>query len=77
MEAGGRAVRLLLGVIPMLVIAGFIEGYLSPSNFPVPLKFVLGAALGTALVLYLFSTADENPSIEDERVTSASAGSHR
>lgn len=58
-EAGGRAVRLVLGVIPMLVIAGFIEGYLSPSGFPVPLKFALGAALGTVLVLYL-STGSED-----------------
>src|SRR5579862_6266764 len=32
---------------------GFIEGYLSPSNFPAPLKFALGATLGAALVLYL------------------------
>lgn len=76
-EAGGRAVRLVLGVIPMLVVAGFIEGYLSPSNFPVPLKFALGAALGTALVLYLFSTADEEPHLEEEQVTSAGAGSYR
>ena len=57
-EAGGRAVRLVLGVIPMLVIAGFIEGYISPSEFPVPLKFALGAALATALLLYLFSGAE-------------------
>ncbi len=56
-EAGGRAVRLVLGVIPMLVIAGFIEGYLSPSHFPIPLKFALGAMLGTALLLYLSSGA--------------------
>ena len=70
-EAGGRAVRLVLGVIPMLVIAGFIEGYLSPSNFPVPLKFALGAALGAALVLYLSTGSGdyqtltvENPTID-------------
>ena len=76
-EAGGRAVRLVLGVIPMLVIAGFIEGYLSPSDFPVPLKFALGAALGTALLVYLFSTATRAPAQEQEDVTSASAGTHR
>jgi len=70
-EAGGRAVRLVLGVIPLLVIAGFIEGYLSPSNFPVPLKFALGAALGAALVLYLSTGSGdyqtltvENPTID-------------
>jgi uncharacterized membrane protein SpoIIM required for sporulation len=76
-EAGGRAVRLVLGVIPMLVVAGFIEGYLSPSNFPVPLKFALGAALATALTLYLFSAADEDSAIEEEEAASVSAGSHR
>ena len=64
-EAGGRAVRLVLGVIPMLVVAGFIEGYLSPSNFPVPLKFALGAALGLALLLYLSSGGKESTEIDD------------
>jgi uncharacterized membrane protein SpoIIM required for sporulation len=64
-EAGGRAVRLVLGVIPMLVVAGFIEGYLSPSNFPVALKFALGAALGTALLLYLSSGGKESTEIDD------------
>jgi uncharacterized membrane protein SpoIIM required for sporulation len=72
-EAGGRAVRLVLGVIPILVIAGFIEGYLSPSDFPIPLKFALGAALGTALTIYLFSTADEGFRAHEEQVTSAGA----
>jgi hypothetical protein len=66
-------VRLVLGVIPILVIAGFIEGYLSPSDFPIPLKFALGAALGTALTIYLFSTADEGFRAHEEQVTSAGA----
>lgn len=66
MEAGGRAVRLVLGVIPLLVIAGFIEGYISPSEFPVPLKFALGVALATALLLYLFSGAHADPAGEQE-----------
>ena len=30
-EAGGEAVRLLLGVVPLLVIAGLIEGFVSPT----------------------------------------------
>jgi uncharacterized membrane protein SpoIIM required for sporulation len=65
-EAGGRAVRLVLGVIPLLVAAGFIEGYLSPSHFPVPLKFALGAALGTALLLYLASGSESGTAQERE-----------
>ncbi len=33
-ESGGRAIRLLLGVIPMLIIAGAIEGFISPGGAP-------------------------------------------
>ncbi len=29
---GGRAVRLVLGIIPMLIVAGTIEGFVSPSD---------------------------------------------
>ena len=72
-EAGGRAVRLVVGVVPLLVIAGFIEGYVSPSNFPAPLKFALGAALGTALAVYLLS-GGESATVEDS--TLAAGESH-
>jgi uncharacterized membrane protein SpoIIM required for sporulation len=53
-RAGGRGVRLLLGTVPMLVIAGVIEGFFSPSNAPVAMKFALAAVLFTALLSYLF-----------------------
>jgi uncharacterized membrane protein SpoIIM required for sporulation len=53
-QAGGRGARLLLGTIPMLVIAGVIEGFFSPSAAPVAMKFVLAAALFAALLSYLF-----------------------
>ena len=52
-RAGDRSVKLFLGTIPLLLIAGFIEGFISPTNLPVPLKFGLAAALFTLLVLYL------------------------
>lgn len=58
-KAGARSVRLVLGTIPMLLIAGFIEGFVSPSNLPIPVKFALAAALGTLLVLYLSSKTPE------------------
>jgi uncharacterized membrane protein SpoIIM required for sporulation len=51
--AGARSVRLMLGAIPMLLIAGFVEGFVSPSDLPVPVKFLVAAALGTLLILYL------------------------
>jgi len=49
---GGRAVRLVLGIIPMLIVAGTIEGFVSPSELPVALKF--GVAAGMFLLLLLF-----------------------
>jgi len=53
-RAGGRGARLLLGTIPMLVVAGVIEGFFSPSKAPVAVKFALAAALFTGLLTYLF-----------------------
>src|SRR5207245_10834175 len=53
-RAGGRGARLLLGTIPMLVVAGVIEGFFSPSKAPVAVKFALAGALFTALLTYLF-----------------------
>ena len=52
-RAGGRAARLVLGIVPILVIAGIIEGFLSPSGIAVPLKFLLAAVLFAALTTYL------------------------
>jgi uncharacterized membrane protein SpoIIM required for sporulation len=61
--AGREGVRLLLGAIPMLFVAGIIEAFVSPTELAVKLKFLLAAALFTLLCLYLsgfltnFSTA--------------------
>ena len=38
------AVRLLLGVIPLLIVAGLIEGFVSPTDVPVWMKFTLGVS---------------------------------
>jgi len=53
--AGNHAAKLLLGTIPLLVIAGVIEAFISPVKIATPLKFTLSAVLFTALVLYLSS----------------------
>jgi uncharacterized membrane protein SpoIIM required for sporulation len=50
---GGRAVRLVLGIIPMLIVAGTVEGFVSPSNLPVSLKYTLAAGLFVLLLLYV------------------------
>ncbi|MBI1749374.1 MAG: stage II sporulation protein M [Acidobacteria bacterium] len=52
-RGGGAAVRLLLGTIPMLVVAGIIEGFLSPADFPSSVKFLFGGAMFALLIAYL------------------------
>jgi uncharacterized membrane protein SpoIIM required for sporulation len=53
-RAGVEASRLVVGIIPLLVIAGSLEGFFSPSNAAVWFKFTVGGALFTLLVLWLF-----------------------
>jgi uncharacterized membrane protein SpoIIM required for sporulation len=53
-RAGVEASRLVAGIIPLLVIAGTLEGFFSPSDAPVPLKFTVGGLLFSLLALWLF-----------------------
>jgi uncharacterized membrane protein SpoIIM required for sporulation len=52
--AGVEASRLIAGIIPLLVIAGTLEGFFSPSSAPVWLKFTVGGMLFALLNLWLF-----------------------
>jgi uncharacterized membrane protein SpoIIM required for sporulation len=63
--AGGEAVRLLVGTIPLLLIAGTVEGFFSPTDAPVWSKFAVGAALFTMMCIWLSSAR------EPEKVPSA------
>jgi uncharacterized membrane protein SpoIIM required for sporulation len=45
----------VLGTIPLLLVAGFVEGFVSPTDLNPAIKFLLAGALGTLLVLYLLS----------------------
>lgn len=51
---GIEATRLVSGIIPLLVIAGCLEGFFSPSQAPAALKFTVGSLLFTLLNLRLF-----------------------
>jgi uncharacterized membrane protein SpoIIM required for sporulation len=50
---GKDAVRLMMGVAVLLVIAGIIEGFISPAPIPATIKFSVGAVTGMALYSYL------------------------
>jgi uncharacterized membrane protein SpoIIM required for sporulation len=50
---GSQAVQLVFGIVPMLVIAGIIEGFFSPNPIvPDPLKYLFGLGLFIILVIY-------------------------
>lgn len=52
-QNGIKAARLLFGIVPMLLVAGIIEGFLSPSPVvPSPIKYLVGTALFCLLILY-------------------------
>ncbi len=51
-KAGSEAVQLVSATIPLLILAGSFEGFLSPTHAPVALKCAVGAALFTGLCLW-------------------------
>ena len=56
-KAGGEAVRLLMGIVPILIVAGSIEGFISPSSLPWQWKFTLAGAVAVIFFSYLFFCA--------------------
>src|SRR2546421_228665 len=50
---GKEAVRLMMGVAVLLVVAGIIEGFISPAPIPAAIKFSVAAITGLALYSYL------------------------
>jgi uncharacterized membrane protein SpoIIM required for sporulation len=46
------AVAVILGCVPLLILAGIIEGFISPSALPWIVKLLIGAGTGVALYWY-------------------------
>ncbi len=61
-NASGDAVRVVLGGIPLLVIAGFIEGFVTPLPIDPALKLALGATLAALLGAYLLFAGSKTSS---------------
>ncbi|MEH2064435.1 MAG: stage II sporulation protein M [Nostoc sp.] len=50
---GSQAVQLVFGIVPMLIIAGAIEGFFSPNpSIPDAIKYLAGMGLFVLLVMY-------------------------
>lgn len=56
---GVLAVQLVFGIVPMLIIAGTIEGFFSPNpQIPDPIKYLTGIGLFILLVMYCNRTRE-------------------
>ncbi len=56
---GLEAVRLAIGCACLLVVAGIIEGFLSPSDLPAWVKYATGILTGIAMYSYLLLVGRE------------------
>ncbi len=54
--AGRDAVRMMVGTVPLFIIAGIIEGNVSHSSLPHWVKFTLAGLQFTALLVYIYGS---------------------
>lgn len=52
MQRSRLSVQLILGCVPLLILAGLIEGFISPSGLPWPVKLTVGLLTGSLLHYY-------------------------
>lgn len=58
-KKGMEAAKIVIGCACFLVVAGIIEGFLSPSSLPAWVKFGTGITTGIAMYSYLFLVGHE------------------
>ncbi|MBA2527169.1 MAG: stage II sporulation protein M, partial [Pyrinomonadaceae bacterium] len=56
---GREAIILVMGCVPLLVLAGLIEGFISPAPIAASAKFTVAAVTGLALYTYLLLAGRE------------------
>lgn len=54
-ENAKRSVQLFLGTIPLFIVAGVIEGFITPSQLSLEVKYIVAGVTVIALVLYMIS----------------------
>jgi uncharacterized membrane protein SpoIIM required for sporulation len=65
---GLEAMRLIAGCVPLLVIAGIIEGFISPAPISPVIKFAIGISTGVALYAYLLLAGRGKDETEGEEI---------
>jgi len=56
-QRGRKAVQLILGCVPLLILAGVVEGFFSPAHLPPWIKFLTAGGLVGLLLCYLIVPA--------------------
>lgn len=64
--AAQRAIVIMIGCVPLLMIAGTIEAFISPSNLPVWLKLAVSFGTGLALYSYLIGVGRQTAADSSE-----------
>ncbi len=54
---GRSSVQIIVGIVPILLVAGAIEAFISPSDLPGILKALLGLCLAALLLVYITRSA--------------------
>lgn len=66
---GLKAIRLAIGCAFLLVIAGIIEGFLSPSGLPPWVKYSTGISTGIAMLSYLLLVGRDKKKSKNELIS--------
>ena len=66
---GRSSVQIIVGIMPLLLVAGAIEAFISPSNIPGVAKAMLGLSLAVALLGYIVVRG--HPGMSTPETTSA------
>jgi uncharacterized membrane protein SpoIIM required for sporulation len=65
-QKGRSSVQIMVGIVPILLVAGVIEAFISPSNLSGAAKAFLGLSLALALLGFIISRQPRRPP-EDRR----------
>lgn len=66
-KKGIESIQIVIGCAFLLVIAGIIEGFISPANIPSYIKYGVGIITGITMYLYLFLVGSDDKQLLDEK----------
>jgi uncharacterized membrane protein SpoIIM required for sporulation len=72
-ERGLEAIKLVAGCVPVLIVAGIIEGFISPAPIAPAIKILIGITTGIALYSYLLLAGREKRKTENAESVSKMA----